>query len=392
MNYNFDEVIDRRGSNCVKYDCCLETFGTNDILPMWVADMDFRTPDFVFDAIQKRSIHPILGYTTPPKDYFTVISNWIKNLHNWEVEENWMGFLPGIVQGLSFAVQTYTEIDDEVIIQPPVYHPFIHCVKKNNRTLVYNPLRNTGAHFEMDFDDLEKKITNKTKLFILCNPHNPGGKVWNKETLIRLSEICAKHEITVISDEIHSDMVLFGQAHTPFAKVSETAKNISVTYMAPSKSFNMPGLITSYYIIPNQNLRKKLNNFLEKNDLLGGNIFAYEATKAVYLHGKEWRRQMLEYVQGNIDYVVDFLKKNVPEINPIIPEASFLIFLNCKNLGFEPDELKKFFTEKVKVGMNDGRMFGPGGEYHLRINVACPRSTVEEAMKRIKTNTTKLKQ
>lgn len=383
MKYNFDEIIDRRDTDCIKYDRCPEIFGTNDLLPMWVADMDFRTPDVVFQAIEERSKHPVFGYTIPPKDYYTIISNWIKNLHNWETKEEWIGFLPGIVPGLSFAVQIFTEVGDEIIIQPPVYQPFIHCAEKNKRTLVYNPLKIVDGRFEMDFEDLEQKITDKTKLFILCNPHNPGGKVWSADTLNRLAEICAKHNITVVSDEIHSDMVLPGNKHTPFANVSETAKNISISYMAPSKTFNMPGLITSYYIIPNDSLRRKFNIFLEKNDLLGGNIFAYEATKAVYLRGNEWRKQMLEYVQGNINYVVEFLRKNIPAIKPMIPEASFLIFLNCKELGFEPDDLQKFFVEKVKIGMNDGRMFGPGGECYLRMNVACPRSTVEEAMKRI---------
>ena len=386
MTYNFDEIIDRRNTNCVKHDRCLEVFGTNDLLPMWVADMDFRTPDFVFDAIAKRAEHLVLGYTAPPADYFTVISEWIKKLHNWDVKEEWMGFLPGIVPGLSFAVQAYTEAGDEIIIQPPVYHPFIHCVKKNERNLVYNPLRVLDGHFEMDFDNLEKKITAKTRLFILCNPHNPGGKVWAPETLARLAEICAKHNIMVVSDEIHSDMALPGHRHVPFASVSETARNISVTFMAPSKSFNMPGLITSYYIIPNEDLRRKLKAFLEKNDLMGGNIFAYEATKAVYLHGSEWLRQMLDYVQGNIDYVADFLKKNIPQIKPMIPEASFLLFLDCKELGFEPADLQRFFIEKLKLGLNDGCMFGPGGEYYLRMNLACPRSVVEEAMKRINLN------
>ena len=383
---DFDELIDRRGTNCVKYDFCSDVFGTDDILPMWMADMDFRTPDFVFDAIKERSKHPVLGYSRPPQDYFSVVSDWIKNLHNWDVKEDWMGFLPGIVPGLSFAIQVYTQIGDEVVIQPPVYHPFIHCVKENNRTLVYNPLKMVDGYFEMDFDDLERKITDKTKLFILCNPHNPGGKVWSRETLVRLAEICSNHGITVVSDEIHSDMVLHGYKHTPFASVSEEAKKISITYMAPSKSFNMPGLITSYYIIPNQDLRAQFSSFLKKNDLIGGNIFAYAATKAVYLHGSNWLQQMLKYVQGNIDYVVEFLKKNIPQIKPIIPQASFLIFLNCKDLGFGPDDLQRFFIEKAKIGMNDGRMFGPGGEYHVRMNIACPRSTVEEAMNRIKQN------
>ena len=385
MKHNFDEVIDRRGTNCVKYDFCQPIFGTDNLLPMWIADMDFRTPDFIFDAICNRSAHPVLGYSRPPHDYFCVISGWLKKMHNWEVPIEWMGFLPGIVQGLAFAVQTFSEAGDEVIIQPPVYPPFTHVVEKNDRKLVYNPLKIVNGQFEMDFDDLERKITSRTKLLILCSPHNPGGKVWRKSTLAQLAEICAKHSIIVISDEIHADMVLPNQpAHTPFAKVSETAKNISVNFMAPSKLFNMPGLISSYYIIPNAELREKFFRFLDKNDLVNGNVFAYEATKSGYLNGEEWRKQMLEYVQGNINYVVDFLAKNLPKIKPMIPEASFLIFLDCTELGLSPDELNRFFVEKVKIGMNDGRMFGPGGDHFLRMNVGCPRVVIEEAMRRMK--------
>ncbi len=385
MKYNFDEIIDRHNTDCVKYDRCQEVFGTTDILPMWVADMDFRTPGFVFDAINTRSQHPILGYSRPPEDYFSIIAQWINELHQFHVKEEWLGFLPGIVPGLSFAIQAFSESGDDIIIQPPVYHPFIHCIEKNKRNIIYNPLKVVNEKFEMDFEDLENKITDKTKLLILCNPHNPGGRIWDKATLYQLSEICDKNGIIVISDEIHSDMALPGNRHNPFAKVSEKALNNSITYMAPSKTFNMPGLITSYYIIPNDSLRRKLKSFLDKNDLSGGNIYAYAATKAVYLRGKEWRTEMLDYVQGNINFVVDFLKNNVLQIKPMNPEASFLIFLNCREMGFSTDELQKFFVEKVKIGLNDGRMFGPGGEYYMRMNLGCPRSTVVEAMNRIKT-------
>ncbi len=384
MIYNFDEIIDRRHTNCYKYDRSLEIFGTEDVLPMWVADMDFRTPDFIFEAIRSRSEHPILGYTMLPENYFTVVADWVYSLHQWKVEENWMGFLPGIVPGLSFAVQSFTAEGDEVIIQPPVYHPFIHVVEKNNRTLVYNPLKELDGRFEMDFEDLERKITPKTKLLILCNPHNPGGRVWSRETLIRLADICAAHNITVISDEIHSDMALRNCKHVPFASVSDKAAEISVTFMAPSKTFNMPALITSYYIAPNAGLRKKFAGFLFKNELTAGNIFAYQATMAVYRHGDEWRRQMLDYVQGNIDYVVDYLKNNIPQIKPMIPEASFLVFLDCKNLGLAPEDVPAFFIKKAGLGLNDGRMFGPGGEQHMRMNVGCPRSIVVNAMENLK--------
>ena len=380
--YDFDEQIDRCGTGCVKYDQRRVTFGTDDLLPMWVADMDFRTPDCVFDAIRRRMEHPILGYTILPADYFQVAARWINERHGWMPHEEWMRFLPGIVPGLSFAVQVFTEPGDEVVVQPPVYHPFLHSVERNGRTLVFNPLRIVDGRWEMDFDALERKLPGRARLPILCNPHNPGGRLWPRDTLVRLARLCAERGVTVVSDEIHADMALGGR-HIPFASVCDEARDHSITYMSPSKSFNMPGLITSYYIIPNPGLRNRLAAFLEKSELNGGNIFAYEATRAVYLHGREWLDQMLAYVQGNIDLVARFLAERVPAIRPMLPEASFLVFLDCRGLGMEGDDLQRFFIERVKVGMNDGRMFGPGGEGFLRLNVACPRSTVEEALRRM---------
>jgi len=384
MNYNFDEIIDRHHTDAVKIERCKALFGTEDLIPLWVADMDFRTPEFILNAIRERCEHPILGYTMSPTDFFPALINWINDHHQWAVKREWVGFLPGIVPGIAFAVQTFSETGDEVIIQPPVYYPFIHVVKKNDRQLVYNQLKVIDGKFEMDFDDLEKKITPKTKLFILCNPHNPGGRAWDAETLKRLAELCAKHNIIVVSDEIHADMALSGFKHTPFASVSETAANISLTYMAPSKTFNMPGLISSSYIIPNATLRSRFVAFLDNSELNGGNIFAYAATLAAYEKGEEWRTQMLEYIQANVDFVTDYLKNNIPQIKPMIPEASFLMWLNCEELGMEPDALQKFFVQEARLGLNQGTTFGPGGDYHLRLNVACPRSVLAQAMEQLK--------
>jgi cystathionine beta-lyase len=381
--YNFDEIIDRDNTGAVKKELCKTIFGTEDVLPLWVADMDFRTPDFIFNAIRERCEHPILGYSLPPKDFFSTIIDWVKRQHEWDVKRQWMGFLPGIVPGLSFAVQSLTNVDDEIIVQSPVYFPFFHVIKNNKRILVNNPLKTINGKFEMDFDDLENKITQKTQLFILCNPHNPGGRVWDLTTLRQLSEICVKHNITVVSDEIHQDMALKGHKHIPFATVSESAAQISLTFIAPSKTFNMPGLISSSYIIPNEVLRNRFVDFLEASELTGGNIFAYAATIAAYKQGDEWRKQMLEYVQGNVDFVVDFLNANIPQIKPMIPEASFLIWLNCEELCMETDELFDFFVQKAGLGLNKGTSFGQGGEYHLRLNVACSLSVLKRAMEQL---------
>ena len=383
MKYNFDEIIDRRNTGAVKYERCKALYGSDEVLPLWVADMEFRTPDFIFEAIRERCEHPILGYTLPPKEFYPSLIKWVNDQHQWQLQRQWIGFLPGIVPGLSFAVQSLTLPGDEIIVQPPVYYPFFHVVKNNKRILINNPLQIINGKYEMDFEDLESKITSNTKLFILCNPHNPGGRVWDLNTLTRLAEICTKHNIIVVSDEIHADMVLAGHKHIPFATVSESAAQKSLTFMAPSKTFNMPGLISSSYIIPNEELRNQFVDFLEASELTGGNIFAYAATVAAYEKGDEWRKQMLEYVQENIEFVVDFMKTNIPQIKPMIPEASFLVWLDCEELGMDTDELFDFFAKKAGLGLNKGTTFGQGGEYHLRLNVACSRSILEKAMEQL---------
>ena len=330
MKYNFDEIIDRHNTGAIKIQKCKALFGTDDLIPLWVPDMDFRTPEFITNSIIQRLEHPILGYTTACEDYYQSVLNWIEHLHHWKVERQWLGFLPGIVPGLAFSVNAFTQPNDEIIVQPPVYPPFLNVPTKNDRKVVYNPLKEINGRFEMDFDDLERKITGRTRLFILCNPHNPGGRAWDKDTLIQLAEICYKHGILVVSDEIHSDMALPGNRHTPFATASELAEQNSITYMAPSKTFNMAGLISSSYIIPNKDIRKKFSEYLENSELANGNIFAYFAARAAYQNGTEWLKQMIDYIQGNMEYVVDFLHQHVPQIKPMIPQASFLIWLDCR--------------------------------------------------------------
>jgi cystathionine beta-lyase len=387
MPHNFDEIINRENTDAIKLEKCKLLFGTENVLPLWVADMDFRTPDFVLNAIQKRLEHPVLGYTTTPADFFELFAAWTQKLHDWQIKTEWTGFIPGIVPGLAFTVQCFTKPGEEVIVQPPVYHPFMNVVNNNGRDLVYNPLQEVKGKFEMDFDDLRSKITDKTRMLILCNPHNPGGKVWTLETLRKLDEICAKHKILVVSDEIHADMVLPGDPrikHIPFAKVSQTAADNSVTFMAPSKTFNMPGLKTSFYVIPNSKLYQQFTSYLEASEVKSGNIFAYAATAACYAEGNHWRKAMLRYVQENVDYVIDFLNEHIPQIRPMRPEASFLMWLDCKALGMEPDELHHFFVQKAGLGLNQGTIFGPGGEYHMRLNVACPKVILEQAMTQLK--------
>ena len=384
MKFNFDEIIDRRNTDAVKLEKRKSLFGTDKVLPLWVADMDFRTPDFVIDAIRERIKHPILGYTMPPKNMFDAFIRWIETHHQWHMAKGWVGFVPGIVPALAYAVQCFTDPDDEVIVQPPVYYPFFNVVKNNGRKLIYNQLIEKNNKFEMDFDDLEQKITSRTKMLILCNPHNPGGKVWSLQSLQKLDAICAKNNILVVSDEVHADMTLSGFHHVPYATVSEYAAMNSVTFMAPSKVFNMPGIISSFYIIPNANLKQQYASHLTSSEAHSGNIFAYLATVACYEKGESWRLSMLEYVEGNINYLKNYLKENIPDIKPMIPEASFLVWLDCANLGMDTDELHQFFALKAGLGLNKGTAFGPGGDNHLRINVACPRKVLKQALQQLK--------
>ena len=384
MKYNFDELIDRRNTGAVKTDLCKKMFGTNDLIPLWVADMDFRTPDFIIDAINNRCKHPILGYTVPDEEYFNSIIRWIDVRHGWKLERNWLGFLPGIVPGLAFAVNALTQTGDQIIIQPPVYPPFIQVPSKNGRELIYNPLKVVEGRFEMDLKDLEYKITDRTRMFILCNPHNPGGRTWDADTLIKVAEICHKHGVLVVSDEIHSDMALPGNVHTPFASVSELAEQNSITYMAPSKTFNMAGLVSSSYIIPNSEIRKKFSDFMDNSELANGNIFAYVAAQAAYEKGTEWLSEMISYIQGNVDYIVEFLEKNVPQIKPMIPQASFLIWLDCTGLEMSSHQLQDFMVKEARLGLNKGTTFGPGGEQHLRLNIGCSREVLKQAMEQLK--------
>lgn len=390
MQYNFDEIIDRSGTGAIKLERRKVLFGSEDVIPLWVADMDFRTPDFILNVLKERLEHPILGYTKQPDEMVPLFVQWIADHHQWDISSSWVGYVRGIVPALSQAVQCFTEKGDEIIVQPPVYYPFFNVIKNNGRVIVDNPLVEVNGKFEIDFNDLEAKITDKTKLFILCNPHNPGGRVWSAETLQKVDDLCSSKGVLVISDEIHADMVLSGSKHIPYATVSESAKMNSVTLMAPSKVFNMPGVISSSYIIPNPEIRKVYHDHLEVSEMNQGNLFAYEATVAAYKYGEAWRVEMLDYVQKNVEFVSDFLKEHIPAVVPMIPEASFLVWLDCAGLGMETDELHKFFSLEAGIGLNKGTIFGQGGDKHLRLNVATPREILHTALEQLRTAISKL--
>ena len=379
MKYDFDEIIVRKGTDCVKYDDLQGVFGRTDLLPMWVADMDFRTPKFVVDAIRQRLDHEVLGYTLPCESWYENIIQWVGRRHNMQVKKEDITFVPGIVRGIAFAVNCFTQPGDKVMVQTPVYHPFFLVTEHNHREVVYISLEVYDGQVHINFDNFEQKIQG-CKLFILCNPHNPGGRVWTLQELQRIAEICEHNGTKVISDEIHADLTLPGYEHHSYSTVSEAAREHSITFMAPSKAFNMPGLSSSYSLIFNRDIREKFNAYMEASELSMGNMFAYLSCAAAYAHGEDWLKQMLAYVQGNIDYTEQYLQANIPSISMLKPQASYLVFLDCRKLNLTQEKLVDLFVDKAHLALNDGTMFGHEGKGFMRLNVGCPRSILQRAL------------
>jgi cystathionine beta-lyase len=379
-SYNFDEIIDRHNTDCLKVDLLNERYGNANLIPLWVADMDFRTPGFIVDALKKRCEHEIFGYTFASDAYYKSITDWLYYKHRWTAEKEWISYVPGIVKGIAFVLDCFTRPGDKVIIQPPVYHPFRLVPEMQGRKVVCNPLRLMDGLYRMDFGHLESVIDEDCKVLLLCSPHNPGGVVWEKETLARLAELCARHHILVVSDEIHAEMAYPGYMHHPFPTVSGTAASCSLTFLAPSKTFNIAGIVTSYAVIPDPHIRHSFFSFLKARELDEGTIFSYEATTAAYTHGAQWLEQMCAYVTGNVRFVADYLKKEIPAIKVYQPQASFLIWLDCRELGLNQKELVALFRDRAGLALNDGTMFGPGGEGYMRLNAGCPRAILKQAL------------
>ena len=389
--YDFNTPIDRRGTHCVKFDALKDMYGREDLLSLWVADMDFATPDFIIDALKQRLDHPVLGYPVQYDGYWQSVVNWIRSHHGWQVEREWMRYIPGIVKGIGMVVNVFTQPGDKIIIQPPVYHPFRLVPEHNDREIVMNPLRQVGDTYEMDFEQLEQVIDDKCKILILANPHNPVGITWSRDTLVRLADIAVKHNLIVISDEIHCDMALYGNKHIPFASVSENAARCSITFGAPSKTFNIAGIVSSYAIVPDEVLREKFFAWLTANEMDMATIFAMVATEAAFTEGEEWRQQMLAHIESNIDFVDEYLKANIPEVRAIKPQASYLVWLDFSALGLPHDKLIDMLVNDARLAMNDGAMFGIGGEQHTRLNVGTQRAVLEQAMKQLKEAIDKLR-
>ena len=383
-HYDFDRIIDRKGSGAIKCDALGKFFGKDDLIPMWVADMDFETPDFITEALMERMKHPVFGYTAEPEDYRPAICDWIAERHGWQVKSEWLSYIPGIVKGIGMVINVFMKEDEKVIIQPPVYHPFRLVPQKNHREVVFNPLRELPeGGYEMDFENLEAVCDDKCRILILSNPHNPAGIVWPRETLERLAAFCHSRGIIVISDEIHCDMALYGNRHIPFASVSPEAAACSITFGAPSKTFNIAGIVSSYSIVPNDELRRRFHEWMEANEMNAAPLFSPIATIAAFRKGEEWRKQMLEYVEGNIDFLTGYCRENMPKIKPLRPQASFLVWLDCRSLGLDHDQLIDLFINKAGLALNDGEMFNPGGQGFMRLNVGTPREILKSALERL---------
>jgi len=390
MTYNFDKIIDRTGSGDLKHGVLRERYGRDDLLPLWVADMDFETPEFITEALRQRLEHSLFGYTVVPDELWTTIVKWIADHHQWDVKREWLTYIPGIVKGIGMAINVFVKEDEKVIIQPPVYHPFRLTPEGNGRKVVYNQLKEIDGTYEMDFEQLAEVVDDKCRLLILSNPHNPAGICWDADALRRLAHFCYERGIIVISDEIHSDMAIFGNRHIPFATVSDEAAQISITFGAPSKTFNIAGIVSSYAIVPNPTIRRRFYTWLEANELNDPPLFAPIATIAAYQQGEEWRRQMLSYVEDNILFVEEYCRENLPGIKPWSPQASFLVWLDCRGLGLNHDELVDLFVNKAHLALNDGAMFfgkpKPGNDLggFMRLNVGTPKSVLKTALEQLK--------
>ncbi|MDE6267614.1 MAG: PatB family C-S lyase [Muribaculaceae bacterium] len=383
--FDFDTVIERRGSGALKYDELGNRYGNPDLLPLWVADMDFAVPPAVTKALVDRMMHPIYGYAAPTPAYWQSIIGWLKRRHDFDVTTDELRYIPGVVKGIGFVVNYFTRPGDKVLIQPPVYHPFRLVPQDNGRKIVENPLLFDGSSYRMDLDGLAEVVEReKPRLMILCNPHNPIGLQWDADTLRRVAEICHKAGVIVISDEIHSDLMLWGKKHVTFASVSPEAAEISITMGAPSKTFNIAGLVSSWVIIKNPELREGFFGWMRANEFDDPTFVATIATEAAYNHGGEWLDQLISYLEGNVVAVEEYLAAEIPSIKAIRPEASFLLWLDCRALGLSHDELNALFVDKAGLALNDGEMFGREGAGFMRFNIGAPRSVILKALARLK--------
>lgn len=383
--YDFDCVIDRHGTCATKYDGLDQMFGRHDLTPLWIADLDFAVCPDITAALRRRLEHPVLGYSAAPDSYWQSIIDWERELHGFEITREELSFVPGVVKGIALAVNYFTKPGDGIVIQPPVYHPFRMVSEGNHRRVLENPLLRRGDSYEMDLDGLEELVAREhPRMLILCNPHNPVGIQWDADTLRRLASICRRAGMVVVSDEIHGDLMLGARRHIPFASVSDDAAAISVTLGAPSKTFNIPGLVSSWMVVKDPALRRDYYHWLEVNEFNSPVLISTIGAEAAYRHGREWLRQMLVYVEDNVRFVADYLERHVPGVRAVLPQASFLVWLDFRELGLSQQELMRLMLEEAHLALNDGAMFGTQGVGFVRLNVGTPRCVLRRALDSIR--------
>jgi len=398
MKYDFNQICDRKNTNCFKWDFIQSIFGNDDVIPMWVADMDFPVATPIVEALKRRAEHEFYGYTKASTDVIQSVVDRMWDKYAWKIKPEWVVFTPGVVPALNITVRMLTHPGDEIILQEPVYYPFFPAVTFSGCQIVNNQLKLINGRYEMDYEDMEHQfharigmlpVPNRIKAVMLCNPHNPVGRLWSKEELTQLGNIAIKHGVVVISDEIHCELLFKDHQHTPFASISEEFEQNSIVCMSPSKTFNLAGLEVSSIIIPNKKLRHLFIN-TRTGILPEPNLFGYTALEAAYRFGDEWLDQLLDYLQGNLDFLLKYFANRIPKIKVIKPQGTYLIWLDCRDLGMDDMALRNFMRNKVKVGLDDGFLFGSGGSGFQRMNIACPRPILEEALIRIETMVNKL--
>lgn len=383
MAYDFDTLLDRAGTNSAKWEYYKDVFGTEDVLPLWVADMDFPCPPNVTEALVERARHPIYGYPREADGFFESIVDWLARRFSVEVKAERMKTTPGVVSGLHAAIDAFTKVGDKIIIQPPVYHPFFSTIKDRGRHVVENPMIEENGRYRMDLEDLKQKIDAHTRMLILCSPHNPVGRVWTKEELLAVADICIQNDVFIVSDEIHSDLVYEKGAHTPFYSLPDEILENSLSFIAPSKTFNLAGLFTSIAISGSDRVQREFSNARDRMGLNHVNIFGIAALKAAYNGGEDWLENVLVYLRENAEYVHQFLQGHIPQVKMQVPEATYLGWMDFRELGLYGEQLDEFMVKKARLGMNAGAMFGKQGDGFQRINFACPRSLLKEAMERL---------
>lgn len=381
---DFDKVIDRKNTDSNKWNAMEKVYGTNDLLPMWVADTDFEPPRQVKDALLKRVEHGVFGYAQASDGLFTAVKNWVDKRYHWAISLDWLLPSFGVVSSISFAIQALTQEGDKVMVQTPIYPPFVNTIKTNNRVVVRNPLQLQNQHYEIDFVDFEEKLKSGVKLLLLCSPHNPVGRVWRKDELKKMVALCEKYHVKVVSDEIHADIIYKPNFQTSIGSVNEWAQMNSVTLIAPSKTFNVPGLQSSMIITPNPEIRKQVQTQMNKIFFHQPNLLGSLAMETAYTYGEEWLEELLDYLADNLALAEEFIKKEIPSLHVISPEGTYLVWIDCRELGLTDQKIQDCLIQKGKLALDPGTKYGPAGSGFVRMNIGCPRSTLREGLHRLK--------